>query len=54
MQRIKTMAHLTDVGMIFMRCKDGLSHHPDESVTVTDVAWGLATLKGSIENLARN
>ena len=48
------MAHLTDVGMIFMRCKDGLSHHPDESVTVTDVAWGLATLKGSIENLARN
>ncbi|WP_369789900.1 allantoate amidohydrolase [Rouxiella sp. WC2420] len=27
------------VGMLFVRCKDGISHHPDESVTVEDVAY---------------
>lgn len=27
------------VGMLFVRCKDGISHHPDESVTVDDVAY---------------
>lgn len=26
------------VAMLFVRCKDGVSHHPDESVTVEDVA----------------
>jgi len=24
--------------MLFVRCKDGISHHPDESVTVEDVS----------------
>jgi len=27
------------VGMLFVRCKDGISHHPDESVTAEDVAY---------------
>jgi allantoate deiminase len=27
------------VGMLFVRCKDGISHHPDESVTTRDVAY---------------
>lgn len=31
------MASLTDIGMLFMRCRDGLSHHPDESVTAEDM-----------------
>ena len=30
------MAHLTDVGMLFVRCKDGISHHPAESMTEAD------------------
>ena len=30
------MAYLTDVGMIFVRCKDGISHHPAESMTGAD------------------
>ena len=30
------MAHLTDVGMLFVRCKDGISHHPAESMTTAD------------------
>lgn len=31
------MARLTDVGMLFVRCgNDGISHHPDESLTAAD------------------
>ena len=30
------MAHLTDIGMLFVRCKDGISHHPAESMTAAD------------------
>ncbi|WP_145525279.1 allantoate amidohydrolase [Yersinia vastinensis] len=29
------------VGMLFVRCKGGISHHPDESVTSNDVALGI-------------
>jgi allantoate deiminase len=31
------MAHLTDIGMLFVRCKGGVSHSPDESVDIGDV-----------------
>ena len=24
---------MTDVGMLFVRCADGISHHPDEDVS---------------------
>jgi allantoate deiminase len=37
-----TAARLTsDVAMLFVRCKDGISHHPDESVRADDVAAAL-------------
>lgn len=32
------MAGLTDVGMIFVRCKEGLSHCPNEFVSSSDIA----------------
>ncbi|CFU85562.1 allantoate amidohydrolase [Yersinia pseudotuberculosis] len=32
------MAECWPVGMLFVRCKGGVSHHPDESVTSSDVA----------------
>ncbi|MBI0480119.1 Zn-dependent hydrolase, partial [Dickeya dianthicola] len=32
------------VGMLFMRCKGGISHHPDESVLTDDVALALQAL----------
>jgi len=32
------IAECWPVAMLFVRCKDGVSHHPDESVTVEDVA----------------
>jgi hydantoinase/carbamoylase family amidase len=33
-----TMAAVTDVAMLFVRCEGGISHHPDEAVTEGDVA----------------
>ena len=30
------MAQLTEVGMLFVRCKDGISHHPAESMSEAD------------------
>ncbi len=30
------LAELTRIAMLFVRCKDGISHHPDESITVQD------------------
>lgn len=38
------MAEITDVGMYFVRCKGGVSHHPDESVLVEDVALAITAL----------
>ena len=32
------MSSLTDVGMLFVRCKGGVSHNPAESVTASDVS----------------
>ena len=37
-----TASRLTsEVAMLFVRCKDGISHHPDESVRVDDVGVAL-------------
>ncbi len=46
------MAELCDVGMLFVRCAGGISHHPDEAVTTEDVAWALAALQATLDNLA--
>lgn len=35
------MATCWPVGMLFVRCQDGISHHPDESVTTGDVAFAV-------------
>ncbi|QHO05420.1 Allantoate amidohydrolase [Arachis hypogaea] len=45
------MSHLTKVGMLFVRCRGGISHSPQEHVLDNDVwAAGLATLS-FLENL---
>ncbi|WP_220433284.1 allantoate amidohydrolase [Kocuria coralli] len=46
------MAAVTDIGMIFVRCEDGISHHPNESVLVEDVAAGLDALEATVWSLA--
>lgn len=38
------VASLTEMGMIFVRCKGGISHHPDETVTPEDMKTGAAVL----------
>jgi allantoate deiminase len=35
------MAALTPVAMLFVRCERGLSHHPEEAISVHDAATAL-------------
>ena len=44
------MADLTDIGMIFIRCKDGVSHHPAESTTEEDALTGARLLLNFLQN----
>ncbi len=43
---------ITDVGMLFLRNPDGISHHPDEFVSPGDIAAGLLAFAESIVHLA--
>ncbi|TXK10470.1 Zn-dependent hydrolase [Microbacterium hatanonis] len=43
---------ITDVGMLFLRNPDGISHHPDEAVSAADVARGIEALAESVLHLA--
>lgn len=45
------MSRLTDVGMLFVRCKGGVSHSPAESVTEEDVAVAIEVLGRFLELL---
>jgi hydantoinase/carbamoylase family amidase len=38
------VAALAPVGMLFLRCRDGLSHHPDEAITAEDAELGVRIL----------
>ena len=38
----------TDVGMLFIQCFDGISHHPAEHVREVDVANALDALEAAI------
>jgi allantoate deiminase len=46
------MAAVAPVAMLFVRCRGGVSHHPDESVRAEDVAAALDATIGFIERLA--
>ena len=46
------IADVTGVGMLFMRNPGGISHHPDESVSVGDVAAGIHAFAESVLHLA--
>lgn len=43
---------ITEVGMLFVRNADGVSHHPAESVRGADVAAGIRALSESVLHLA--
>lgn len=42
------IASITDIGMLFVRCFDGISHHPDEAVREVDVAAGIDALEAAV------
>jgi allantoate deiminase len=46
------MIDIADVGMLFVRCRGGISHHPDEHVDIADADAGARVLLRLIENFA--
>ena len=46
------MAGITRTAMLFVRCKDGVSHHPDESVKAVDVQIALDVMGDFLQTLA--
>ena len=43
------MASLTEIGMLFVRCKGGISHHPAESMTAADAGVAARVLLRFLE-----
>ncbi|MGM0875383.1 MAG: allantoate amidohydrolase [Bacillota bacterium] len=48
------MSDITEVGMIFVRCKDGISHHPDEYVSIEDIEIGTRLLLETVLKIVIN
>lgn len=44
------LAEVTDVAMLFVRCRDGLSHHPDEYAAPGDIALAVDVLAGFLSH----
>lgn len=49
----QTMADLAHVGMLFVRCRGGVSHHPDEYASPKDMGLAVVALIETIRQLAR-
>jgi allantoate deiminase len=47
------MSALTPVAMLFVRCRDGLSHHPDECAAPADLDVALRVVVDFLERLAK-
>jgi allantoate deiminase len=47
------MSKVCPAAMLFVRCKDGISHHPDESVDERDVAVAVSTLTRAVLDLVK-
>ena len=48
------LANITDIGMIFIRSKDGISHNPKEWSDKEDLAKGAQVLLNTLIKLASN
>jgi len=49
---VMVMAHITAAGLIFVRCKGGISHNPAESITMEDAALGAEVMLQSVLNIS--
>ncbi len=38
------LAEITEIGMVFVRCEKGISHHPSEKAEKEDIAIGVELL----------
>ena len=47
------IAAITDIGMLFIRCGDGISHNPRESVLAEDVAHAIDAFESAVLAVAR-
>ena len=47
------MSEITDIGMLFVRCKGGVSHNPAESVEESDVAVAIDVVGRFLDLLAK-
>ena len=47
------LSAITPVGMLFVRCKEGISHHPHESVQPEDARVAIAVMNDFLDLLAR-
>ncbi len=47
------LSNLTEIGMLFVRCRGGISHNPAESVTTEDVAVAIAVMERFLTLLAQ-
>lgn len=48
------LSYVCDYGMIFVRCKDGISHNPKEFSTFEDISLGTELLYRTTAQMARN
>ena len=48
------VAAVCPVGMLFVRCYDGISHHPDEAVLPEDLGPAADALEAAVRHLARS
>jgi len=46
------MARIAPAGMLFIPCRAGVSHRPDEYAAPDDIARGVAVLAGALADLA--
>jgi allantoate deiminase len=46
------LVDIAPIGMLFVRCRGGISHNPAEAVSEADVAVGARVLLRFIENFA--
>ena len=47
------LSAITPVAMLFVRCKGGISHHPDEFASVEDIAVAISTMNDFLSSLAK-
>ena len=45
------ISKICPIAMLFIRCRDGLSHHPDEFATTEDIATGIQVLTHFLKSL---